>query len=374
MQAHTISTALSKSRIPFFIILVVITGSFLSFGIWGANHVTSLRALLLPDSAKPVLYIPNSYLTYLVRKAVSDKADQLYDKTKYVYYDLSYSSTTLPASKSFNLYLSPIVNKGGKAVPNPAAVIQKEIKINLVAAGLSITSKDLNNSDFTLYTFNYSDLTFTLNDPIAPPYGYSDNTITIFTPNAIMISYLKDMPTLNNFGKALDSKSQFQNVGISVIFPFQFTNLYTKTNRIYFKTSEPSLKTLYVKDFKIVQTGANEISAQISVQKENSPLPAALTGYFKLDASNCTIIGIDSISYDNSSLSNDEINQMELVKGKCTSSINQDYINNKNPIAIQADGDNITFTSLAGLKAALPLHNGSISFTNNALISTINTF
>lgn len=388
-MATTTTFTASKQNNHYRVIVYFIVGLFLIASLFlilpfrsnSSNSFQHFFAQNAPTKSNAILYIPNSYLTYLIKKLVLNTSANIYDKNEYDFYDLSYSNT-LSTKKTFKLtlikknsHLEGLSESEKKRKDNIESFYslvnmqKKDIDLSYLNNQISIKTLDINNNEIEIYKSGFSDLLIKLSDA-SFAYEFQGETITTFYNNSIVVSYSKDATLVNDVAKYLDGQVMYQNLGISAIFPFEFLNLFTSQpkNQLYFKTGSTTFGDLKLKKVNLVTLPNNKVKATFIIDNKNFPAILTATSIFNKNSN--TLEAIQNYTYDRANLSQLQINQMELFIRKAKVYGN-DIINS--PIVPRIEGDTVTFSSY-NLNHKVAANGGNTSYFKENIISTIDLY
>src|ERR1043166_190800 len=180
MTTTTMFTALRKNNLATTTLMLLIASAITCFAFFIKPNQSQKHSLLnstaLPTKNNVLIYIPNSYLSYLLKKVVLNSAQNIYDKNVYDFYEIAYSNTN-GMQKTFTLSLikkstfTASTNTNEKSLQaniesyySESNFLKKDINLSLANKDISIKTKDVNNNEIELYKAGYEDLLVKISD------------------------------------------------------------------------------------------------------------------------------------------------------------------------------------------------------------------
>jgi hypothetical protein len=386
MTTTTISTPSRKGNLllPISLLLIASAITCLVFFIKPNENLNLSSLSLVTSSARNnvLIYIPNSYLNYLVKKAVLNSNQDIYDKNLYDFYDVAYSNTN-GTQKTFILTLikkstfvvtattsEKILHANIESYYSESNLLKKDIHLTYNSNNISIKTSDVGNNEIELFNAGYSDLLVIVSDTKFK-YPYSGSTVTYFNNNSIVISYANDDNYVRDVSKYMDNLAMYQNIGASTVFSFDFVSYYTSQpkNQLYFRTGSSSLSDLKLKRVDLTTLPNNKIEAKFVV--DNPIFCNPLSAIANLNKTTNQIESVKNYSYNPSSCSSTGRQIMDEFIETSKRYVQSNLINNT--IIPKIEGDTISLSSF-NLNLKVIANTGRSSYYKNNVISTIDLY
>ncbi|MFD1602927.1 hypothetical protein ACFSJW_07515 [Flavobacterium artemisiae] len=384
MKNITMSTALGKNK-KVFLALFFFLICILLFAFTRLNK-SKVFSVHLSDnqSGQALVFVPNSFLEKLIIKKILQNDSPVCDFKIYDFLSLEHKST-IGKKKTFRLALlkksnfdssdltlseKDLINSVRKNYA-PENIIYKDIVLENNDMDLKLSTTNDTNQLFVIYQINLKPVCMSL----------KDENINITQKDLKSILY-SDKGITANFStiqeqvireqiKYFESKAEYQNLGISVSFPFSFISSVTQSSKIYFYSGNPLLKNTYIKKMTIQKTSDHKvIKGTFEIDNDNPFLfPTALKGNCNLTTSQNKVISFDNFTFEHHNLSISEISRMNSLVKLCQDSIVPKLTNKR--LVPTLDNSNLII-NLPHIEMTNSIENSSISYFKENIIYKVN--
>ncbi len=328
------------------------------------------------------IYIPNSYLEVLIGKIIQTNEAQIFDTAAYTFYDVKHQASTATANnKDFVL---TIINKeyqkrrlrnalSNTAVPfDSSFIIKRSIRLAYKDNIVTVQTNGMNSNSISLFNTSLKNFAVDYLDKQNPYHTEGSPTI-FFNSKSIGITFLKSSAEFKTLCENLDNQSQYQNIGFSAVFSFDYISSYVKDKNIHLQAPSSFSADLFVQDLIFSKVNENIMKLQFSL---NSSSTAFLSAILKVDAdvdkSTNSIMQLSNYQYDGTTLSSFQKKQMESTIAKVKEQAAQGLTGK--PLSAQMRSIQIRFSAGARLFITTAANDGFFRYQPNHLITTINLF
>lgn len=331
---------------------------------------------------KAIVFIPNSTIEQIV-KLQALKSDVIYDHAIYdlLRVILKRSTTT---KKEFVIELMnkenfmKITSKGQVELDKEVSTFYtndniKQLEGKLEKRGLRIylSAKNIANESIKILNTDASTLKLKLIDANINLSNDGPSNIS-FTSSGILVDFNSSSNGSDNseLSTYFDQHSEYQNFGITVVYPYSFFSSVVSCSKIYFETNNPMLNGTFIKKLSVIDLNDSEVTADFTVNNLDQPLfLKPISGQWVLGRKQNNVKRVSPFSYNADGLSPSQQSVMETLIKVCNDSIGKKVIDFV--IAPTVTNTDLKFF-LENDSLTTKIRDSRISYFNNKIIYKIN--